>query len=59
MVLIFLDMNQNNMKKCFEHPNKKRYNTKKDAEKDLLSISNINLRIYHCDSCNGWHLTSK
>lgn len=48
------------MKKCFEYPNKKRYSTKKDAETAILLLSHIskNIRCYHCDTCNGWHLTS-
>jgi len=47
------------MKKCFEQPNKRRHNTKQDAETALLLLDNKNLTIYHCDSCDGWHLTSK
>ena len=48
------------MKKCFEQPDKRRYSTKKEAEDDLLSWFGVDyLRIYHCDSCNGWHLTSQ
>lgn len=47
------------MKKCFQFPNKKRFNTKKDADKAILLTSNNNLYIYYCDSCYGWHLASK
>lgn len=47
------------MKKCFEYPNKVRYNTQKDAETFVLIYNDKKLRIYYCDSCNGWHLTSK
>jgi hypothetical protein len=50
------------MKKCFEQPNKNRYNTEKDAETAILMSSvdwQIELRSYHCDACDGWHLTSK
>lgn len=47
------------MKKCFEYPNKKRYNILKDAERDILIIDNPALRAYHCESCRGWHLTHK
>lgn len=46
------------MKKCFEHPDKKRFNTQKEAETALLLVSNDNLRIYKCDTCLGWHFTS-
>jgi|TARA_R110000868_G_scaffold75946_6_gene218857 hypothetical protein len=46
------------MKKCFHHPNKKRFSTKKEAELIILT-SLKDLRIYYCDFCNGWHLTSK
>ena len=49
----------NLMKTCFDHPNKKRYNTQKDAETAVLIYDNKNLRIYKCDTCGGWHLTSK
>lgn len=45
--------------KCLEHPHKKRHNTQQEAETSLLLLDNKNLRIYKCDSCNGWHLTSK
>lgn len=45
------------MKKCFEFPNKNRYNTKKDAETAILLSDNQNLNIYKCPSCRGWHLT--
>ncbi len=48
------------MKKCFEQPNKIRYNTQKDAETQVLIIfDNEDLRTYKCDTCKGWHLTSK
>ena len=47
------------MKICLEYSNKRRYNTKKDAETAILLISAVSLRIYECFSCNGWHLTSK
>jgi hypothetical protein len=47
------------MKTCFEHPNKKRHNTQQEAETSLLLLNNKNLRTYHCESCDGWHLTSK
>jgi len=46
------------MKKCFDQPNKRRYNTLKEAETDILIFDAANMRAYHCDSCNGWHLTS-
>lgn len=47
------------MKKCFEYPNKRRYDTLQSAERDLLIIfDDGTLRAYHCNSCNGWHLTS-
>ena len=46
------------MKKCFEHPNKKRYNTEKDAETAILLSEKPDLRTYRCDACGGWHLTS-
>jgi hypothetical protein len=46
------------MKKCFKFPDKRRYNTEKDAETAILVLDNINLRVYKCDSCRGWHLTS-
>jgi hypothetical protein len=45
-------------KKCLEFPNKKRYNTLKDAEA-IISFLRENLSAYKCDSCQGWHLTSK
>lgn len=45
-------------KKCLEFPNKKRYNTLKDAE-TIISFLRENLSAYKCDSCQGWHLTSK
>lgn len=52
------------MKKCFEFPNKNRYNTQKDAEtaiaiQQLALLRPTRLRCYHCDTCDGWHLTSK
>lgn len=46
------------MKKCYQYPDKKRYNTQKDAETALLLINNESLRFYKCDACQGWHLTS-
>jgi len=47
------------MKKCFEQPNKKRYNTEKDAQTAILLSDNLDLRSYKCGACQGWHLTSK
>lgn len=47
------------MKKCFEYPNKKRYNTHLDADTATLLINDKDISIYKCNSCNGWHLTSK
>ncbi len=44
------------MKICFEHPNKKRYNTEKDAFTALLTNDNKNLKYYYCETCDGWHL---
>ncbi len=46
-------------KKCLEFPNKKRYNTKKDADAIIAHHNLVNLTTYKCDSCQGWHLTSK
>lgn len=47
-------------KKCFEFPNKTRYNSKRDAETAILLSDRPNqLRVYNCTTCNGWHLTSK
>lgn len=46
------------MKKCFDQPNKRRYNTERDAETAILLVENKDLRVYKCDSCKGWHLTS-
>lgn len=46
------------MKLCFDYPNKKRYNSQKDAETAILLSQNKKLRFYKCESCNGWHLTS-
>lgn len=46
-------------KKCFEHPNKNRYNTQRAAETAILLSDNRNLDFYKCHACNGWHLTSK
>ena len=46
------------MKICLAHPNKNRYNTKRDAETAILLVGNINLNVYKCDACRGWHLTS-
>ena len=49
------------MKICIEFPNKKRFPTKKDAETAIFLIGNyyLNLYIYFCDTCQGWHLSSK
>lgn len=47
------------MKHCSMFPSKKRYATKKDAETAILLINNVELRIYFCTTCGGWHLTSK
>jgi len=47
------------MKTCFEHPNKRRYNTEKEAETAILLSNNLKLNLYQCSSCQGWHLTSK
>lgn len=44
---------------CFEHPNKKRFSTEKDAETAILTSDFKNLRYYYCKTCAGWHLTSK
>jgi hypothetical protein len=46
------------MKYCAEYPNKKRYNTQKDAQTAILTSDAKNLQEYKCDSCLGWHLTS-
>jgi len=46
------------MKKCLEQPNKRRYNTKREAETAILLLDSRDLRAYHCDGCGGWHLTS-
>lgn len=46
------------MKKCYEHPDKNRYNTQKDAETAILLLDKRDLRTYKCNSCSGWHLTS-
>lgn len=46
------------MKRCLEFYWKVRYNTKKDAETSIL-YSGINLKSYYCETCKGWHLTSK
>ena len=46
------------MKKCLEFPDKARYNTKWDADTAIL-LTEIKLTTYHCDNCDGWHLTSK
>lgn len=43
------------MKKCFLFPNKKRYSTQKDAQ-TVVILQNINLKIYFCENCNGYHL---
>jgi len=52
------------MKKCEKFPNKNRYNTQKDAETAILVqqyalFRKTRLRCYHCDVCDGWHLSSK
>ena len=47
------------MKKCFEHPDKRRYNTQKDAETAILLLDNRDLRTYKCETCDGWHLTNR
>lgn len=47
-------------RKCFEFPNKRRYNTCKDAQTAiLLSDNSKQLNAYCCETCKGWHLTSK
>ena len=47
------------MKKiCFEFPDKKRYNTQREAETVMLLINNADLKTYYCMTCKGWHLTS-
>lgn len=46
------------MKTCLEQPNKKRYNTQRDAETAILLVDNRDLRTYKCGACSGWHLTS-
>jgi len=46
------------MKKCFAQPDKKRYNTQRDAETAILLLDKKDLRVYKCESCRGWHLTS-
>ncbi|NCU29124.1 hypothetical protein EOM60_00750 [Candidatus Saccharibacteria bacterium] len=42
---------------------KKRYSTEKIAKRELetreLIQSNLELDVYLCSVCNGWHLTSK
>lgn len=50
------------MKKCHLHPNKNRYNTQREAETAILASSEVGrpeLRYYYCDTCTGFHLTSK
>ena len=50
------------MKKCFEFPDKNRYNTEKDVQTAILISSMAGrpeLNYYHCNTCDGWHLTSK
>jgi hypothetical protein len=44
------------MKKCFEFPEKKRFNTLRDAETAILLIGNVGLRAYLC-GCGGYHIT--
>lgn len=47
------------MKTCFEFPNKVRYNTKRDAETAILLSDKPNhLKVYKCETCSGWHLSS-
>ena len=46
------------MKKCYEYPDKKRYNVRQDAERVILLLDNRDLRAYLCQTCRGWHLTS-
>jgi len=46
------------MKTCLEFPNKKRYNTQRQAEDVILLLDTSNVRAYQCGSCKGWHLTS-
>lgn len=46
------------MKKCLEYPDKRRFNTKKEAETALLVLGK-DLRIYKCATCKGWHFSSK
>lgn len=46
-------------RECFE---KVRYSTYNFAQKRCLDFSekyNKNFRCYYCDTCNGYHLTSK
>jgi hypothetical protein len=35
---------------------KKRYSTEKEAHKIILLLG-INMHIYQCEDCNGYHLT--
>jgi hypothetical protein len=43
------------MKICYVSK-KNRYNTQQEAEKIVL-LQGIDLHIYQCEDCNGWHLT--
>jgi hypothetical protein len=50
------------MKQCFTHPNKNRYNTQGEAETAILvnnEAGKPELRYYYCDTCSGYHLTSR
>lgn len=58
MELTFLGMI--NFKKCIEFPNKRRYATRQDAKRALITFSEIvpTKYIYYCRSCAGWHLAT-
>ena len=44
---------------CSKSPNKKRYNSEKEAAKAVsVSDNPFGLTYYGCDVCCGWHLTS-
>jgi len=45
-------------RKCFQEPGKNRYNTQREAETALLLADKKDLRVYNCECCRGWHLTS-
>lgn len=47
------------MKKCFEFSEKIRYDTQGQAETAILVLDKRDLRTYKCNTCGGWHLTSK